>query len=75
MQRQPDLGAGALHFETEQIACRGGLWQQQVQQLARNLHLRAAIGRGANHPAIKDLTGLQGKLLQGPAARSRDNLG
>lgn len=75
MQRKFQLRSAALHLELERLAGLDQQGQDQVQHLAGDLDLGAAIGRRADDLAVQHLAGLQGKRLQRTAASGGNELG
>ena len=69
------MGATALHFEFNRRTGLQQRGQQQVQHLAANFDLGAAIGGGADHLAFNHLPRLQGQRLQGAGPRNGYELG
>jgi hypothetical protein len=75
LQGQFDLCAAALHLEAKCFTGLGQYRQQEIEHLAGDLDLRAAVRSRADHLALDHLARLQRQCLQSAAARGDHELG
>jgi hypothetical protein len=66
------LATAALDFQLQDHSGLGGHWQHQIEHLIADLHLGAAVGRGADNLDRNDLLRLQSQRLKRATARSSD---
>jgi hypothetical protein len=75
LQRQPHLRARALNFEPDVLTGLHQGRQNQIEHLAADFHLRAAIGRRSDDSGVEHLSRLQCQGLQRAGPGGSDELG